>query len=446
MNMKRLQRKADTFLSDWKKREHKPLIVSGARQVGKTECIREFGKSYESFIEINFKLKPIYKNVVLNTGSYEADDIIKEITNIDPSKRFIPGKTLLFFDEVQSFPDICTSLKSFCENNKYDVICAGSLLGLNYSSISSIAVGYQEEYQMHGLDFEEFLLAKGYSSNIKDELLDYMKNAKSIPDSLYISLRNLFYDFVVLGGMPEVVFSYIKNSNFSGTQTIQHEIIDGYRKDMQQYADGLDKTKIQLVFDAIPAQLAKSNPKFMISKIRPHARGREFEGVKEWLTDSGIILISRGLNFPELPLKGNVLIDNYRLYFADTGLLIASLDEESQEDLRANRNLGVYKGAIYENLVADAFVKEGLPLYFYKRTDGTLEEDFFARTKNNIVPIEVKSRGGHSKSLRTLIDYEKYPDVAFGVKLADSNITYQDNIYILPHFLTFLIKDWLKSM
>lgn len=446
MNIKRLSRKADAFLKDWKNREHKPLIVSGARQVGKTECIREFGKTYESFIEINFKLKPAYKNILLNTGSYEAIDIIKEISNIDPTKQFIPGKTLIFFDEVQSFPDICTSLKSFCEDGRYDVICSGSLLGLNYSSISSIAVGYQEEYQMHGLDFEEFLIAKGYSSSIKDELLGYMKDVKRIPDSLYVTLCNLFYDFVVLGGMPEVVFSYIKNNNFSGTTLIQQEIINGYRKDMQQYANGLDKTKIQLIYDAIPAQLAKNNPKFMISKVRPHARGREFEGVKEWLSDSGVILISRGLNFPELPLKGNVSIDNYRLYFADTGLLIASLDEESQEDLRANKNLGVYKGTIYENLVADAFVKEGLSLYFYKKPDGTLEEDFFARTKNNIVPIEVKSKGGHSKSLRTLIDSDKYPDVCFGVKLADTNITYQDNIYTLPHFLSFLIKDWLRGM
>lgn len=444
--MKRLPRKTDIFLKEWKKREHKPLIISGARQVGKTECIREFGKSYESFIEINFKLKPIYKKIVLDTGSYEAKDIIKEISNIDPNKRFIPGKTLIFFDEVQSFPDICTSLKSFCEDGGYDVICSGSLLGLNYSSISSIAVGYQEEYRMHGLDFEEFLIAKGYASEIKDKLLGYMKNAKSIPDSLYSTLRNLFYDFVVLGGMPEVIFSYIKNGNFSGTQLLQQGIIAGYKEDMQQYADGLDKTKIQLVYDAIPAQLAKNNPKFMISKVRPYANGRDFEGVKEWLADSGIVLISRGLNFPELPLKGNTLINNYRLYFADTGLLIASLDEESQDDLRANKNLGVYKGAIYENLVADAFVKEGLPLYFYKRPDGTLKEDFFVRTKNNIVPVEVKSKNGHSKSLRTLIDLEKYQDVAFGVKLSDCNIACENKIYTFPHFLSFLIKDWLKEM
>ncbi len=446
MNIKRLPRKADAFLKDWKKREHKPLIISGARQVGKTECIREFGKGYESFIEINFKLKPIYKNIILSTGSYEAKDIIKEISSMDPATRFIPHKTLIFFDEIQSFPDICTSLKSFCEDGDFDVICSGSLLGVNYSSISSIAVGYQEEYQMHGLDFEEFLMAKGYDPSIKEELLGYMLSAKSIPDSLYVSLRSLFYDFVILGGMPEVVFSYIKNGNFSGTQSIQREIVEGYRKDMQQYANGLDKTKIQLVYDAIPAQLSKENPKFMISKVRPNAKGRDFDGVKEWLADSGIVLISRGLNFPELPLKGNTLIDNYRLYFADTGLLIASLDEESQEDLRENKNLGVYKGAIYENLVADAFVKEGLQLYFYKRPDGTLEEDFFARTKNNIVPIEVKSKGGHSKSLRTLIDSDKYQDVTFGVKIGDFNISFQNMVYTLPHFLTFLIKDWLKGM
>lgn len=446
MKAKRLIRKADQFLRDWKDKEgHKPLIVKGARQIGKTECIRELGKSYASFVEINFKLEPQFRAIVSSHSLNTAEAIIKEISNIDPSKRFLPHHTLILFDEIQAFPEICTSLKSFRECGQYDVICSGSPLGINYASISSIAVGNKEDYDMFGLDFEEFLWAKGYPSSLRQELLERMVTGQRLSDAMYETLRSLFYDFTALGGMPEVDWNYIQSGNFSGSLDTQKQILLDYRDDMKQYAGGLDKTKIEAVFDAIPAQLGKENPKFMITKVRPKASGREFGGVKEWLADSGIALISYGLNFPELPLKGNYQLDNYRIYLADTGLLIASLDEEAQEDFRQNKNFGVHKGAVYENLVADAFHKQGLPLYFYKRPDGTLEEDFFARTKKHLVPIETKAKNGRSKSLRTLIDLEKYSDISFGIKLADANISSQNGVITFPHFLSFLVKDYLKT-
>lgn len=447
MEKTRLERKIDNELIVWRKKPNrKPLIIQGARQVGKTEAIRFFGKRYESFIEINFKLEPQYKKIISDETANTASAVIKEISNIDPSKIFVPGKTLILFDEIQAFPQICTSLKSFCQDGRYDVICSGSLLGINYSSISSIAVGYKEDTRMFGLDFEEFLWAIGYPKDFKDELLADMIKKSKLSDALFTTLKSHFYDFSALGGMPEVVWNFIVSGTFSGSLANQRQILNDYREDMKTYAEGLDKVKIEALFDSIPVQLGKDNPKFQISKIRHRATTAEFEGVKEWLSDSGIALISHGLNFPELPLKGNYRLDNYRIYYSDTGLLIASLDDEVQQDLRINKNLGVYKGAVYENLMADALTKQGLPLYFYKRPDGTLEEEFFCRTKNHLVPIEVKSSNSKAKSMRSLIDLPKYHDITFGIKMADANIGEKNSIITFPFFLSFLLHDFLATI
>ena len=450
----RLERKMDAFLLDWKaKKNRKPLIIKGARQIGKTDCIRRLAKFYEHFVEIDFKLQPQYRTIVPDpknpiphdTRSNTQESVIKEITAIDPSKVFVPGKTLILFDEIQACPQVCTALKSFCEKGDYDLICSGSLLGINYEAISSIAVGYKEDVTMHGLDFEEFLWAKGYPKSLRSELLNSMVEGIPLSESLFSALRSHFFDFSVLGGMPAVVKDFIATGTFSGSLSTQRQIILDYRDDMKQYAGGLDKVKIEAVYDRIPVQLGKDNPKFQLTKVAHGARAREYEGVKEWLKDSGIVLISYNLNFPELPLKGNYQPDNFRLYLSDTGLLIASLDEETQEDLRANKNLGVYRGAITENMIADSFAKQGLELFFYKREDGTLEEDFFVRDAHNLIPVEAKSRNGHSKSLKALIEGDKYPDVSWGIKLGDTNIGDSGTIKTFPYFLSFLLKDYLKN-
>ena len=199
------------------------------------------------------------------------------------------------------------------------------------------------------------------------------------------------------------------------------------------------------VFNSIPSQLAKENKKFQVSKVAQGANFRDYRGCVEWLMDARIVNACYCLNFPELPLSGNCDYDKYKLYFADTGLLVSLLDNESQEDLRANKNLGVYKGALYENFVGEALVKSGYQLYYYKRGDGTLEEDFFLRTMDYLVPVEVKANAGKSKSLQTLISSNKYPDIAFGIKLSANNIGYSERVYTLPYFCTFLLKRWLKD-
>lgn len=445
MRMIYLRRKIDDFLRAWKMNPcRKPLVVKGPRQVGKTESIRKFSAEYyENVIEINFVEEPKYKQITAD--GYKAADLIKNISRIDPSKRFPEGKTLLFFDELQEFPEIATSLKFFCQDGRFDVICSGSMLGIHYSRIESNSVGYKEDYEMHSLDFEEFLWAKGYGDAFTEELLKHMVELTTFNEVELSVCNGLFLDYCILGGMPAVLREYIMKGTFEGSLRIQRQLLADYEEDVRKYAGGMDQTRILNVFRQIPVQLAKDNKKFQISKVASGARFKDYRGCIEWLSDAGIINVCYCMNYPELPLKGNFDETKYKVYFADSGLLVAMLDEEAQEDLRANRNLGVYKGALYENVVGEALTKSGYRLYYYKKGDSTLEEDFFVRTAQNLIPIEVKATNGRSKSLRTLIASDRYEEIQYGIKLTGGNIGCENGIYTFPYFCTFLLKRYLKQ-
>ena len=440
-----LKRKIDEFLSVWKaKPDKKPLIVKGPRQVGKTESIKRFAKdNYTSVITINFVEEPKYK--MITADGYKAADIIKNISRIDPSKQFIEGETLIFFDELQEFPDIATALKFFKIDGRFDVICSGSMLGLNYRKIESNSVGYKTDYEMFSQDFEEFLWANGYDNVFIDDMLMHMRTLTPFNELEMAVCSELFLNYCILGGMPAVVSEFIEKGTFEGSLETQRQLIADYKEDIRKYADGMDQTRILNVFQHIPIQLAKDNKKFQISKVASGARFRDYRGCIEWLNDAGMVNICYCLNFPELPLKGNYDETKYKLYFADSGLLVAMLDEEAQEDLRTNKNLGVYKGALYENVVGEALVKSGYQLYYYKRDDSTLEQDFFVRTASALIPVEVKAKKGTAKSLRTLITSEKYEDIHSGIKFTAGNVGFSDDIYTFPYFCAFLLKRYLSS-
>ncbi len=440
-----LKRKIDLFLQAWKEDEaRKPLIVRGSRQVGKTDSINHFAhQNYESVIEINFVRDEKYKGIIAD--GYEASSIIKNISLIDPAKQFIPGKTLIFFDEITDFPEIATALKFFALDGRFDVICSGSMLGINYRKIESNSVGYKTDYQMHSMDFEEFLWARGYGVETAGDMLRHMQDVTPFNDLEMNVFHGLFLDFCVLGGMPAVVADFIGKGTFEGSLQTQRQLIADYREDIRKYAGGVDQTRITNVFDRIAPQLARENKKFQISKVARGARFRDYRGCAEWLADAGMVNVCHCLEFPELPLGGNYDPDVFKLYFADTGLLVAMLDEESQDDLRANRNLGVYKGGLYENIVAEALVKAGYPLYYYRREDSTLEEDFFLRSAASLVPVEVKARTGRSKSLRKLIDSDHYPDIRYGFKLSMNNVGHENRIYTFPYFCAFLLKRFMAA-
>ena len=440
-----LKRKIDEFLVQWKNNKDRlPLIVKGARQIGKTESINHFAKKYYSnIVYINFVLEPKYKTIL--SDGYDADSIVKNITLLDTKKKFIKDDTLLIFDEIQEYPDIATSLKSFKVDGKYDVICSGSLLGIHYQKIHSNSVGYKTDYEMYSMDFEEFLWAKGYDDTQIADLLKHMILQKPFGQTQFEVYKKLFLDYCILGGMPAVVRQHIETNSFSNTLEIQNQIRLDYEEDIRKYAQGLEQTKIASVYRNIPVQLAKENKKFQYNKLGKNARSREYTGCIDWLKDAGVISICYCLHFPELPLKGNYDENKFKLYYPDTGLLISTLDEEAQDDLRANKNLGIYKGALYENFVAEAFLKQGLGLYYYKKENATLEEDFFVRTKDVLIPVEVKANKNSSKSLNQLISNKNYSDIHYGIKLGDSNIGFENNIYTFPYFCAFLLKRYLKK-
>ena len=441
-----IKRKIDAFLEKWKARStKKPLIIRGARQIGKTETIRHFAAQYyDHFVEINFVDSPVFKTITAE--GYRPEYIIAAISRIDNSFIFKPGKTLIFFDEIQEHPDITTSLKFFCQDGRFDVICSGSMLGLHYRQVSSNSVGYREDCEMQALDFGEFLVAKGYSEAIADEMLSHLVDSTPFSESEMAVFPKLFLDYCITGGMPEVVRTHVESGTFEGIMNLQQQLNSAYRDDVRKYAKGIEQTRIINVLEHIPAQLARENKKFMLAKIERGARFKDYWGCVEWLRDAGIVNVCHCLNFPGLPLKGNYDASRYKLYLADSGLLVAQLDEEAQEDLRARRNLHTYGGGLFENIVAEAIKKSGGELYYYRRDDSKLEEDFFLRSKSNLVPIEVKKTNGRSKSLRTLIESDHYPDISFGVKIADGNIGFENGIHTVPHFCAFLLREWLSQL
>ena len=440
-----LKRKIDKFLDEWLiSDKKKPLIIKGARQIGKTKTIEEFAKRNNlSLVEINFVLNPEFRDIFDN--GYKVDKILENISFKDPSLEFIPGKTLIFFDEIQKCINAATSLKSFKLDGRFDVICSGSLMGLSYKEIESVSTGHKIDYTMYSMDFEEFLWALGYKEEQIESLYECMKNLSPLSETQFNVLLDRFHQYMVLGGMPEVVKLFVDQKNYSGTLALQKQIILDYEEDITKYVEGLDKTKILNVFRKIPVFLGQDNKKFRISKVAHGARNREYTGVTDWLIDAGIVNISYCLNDLALPLKGNYDSDNYRMYFMDTGLLVASLDEESSKDLRDNKNFNTYKGAIYENIVGDMLKKSGYNLYFYKNEDGTQEVEFFVRDANNLIPIDVKATDGKVKSIKSFIEDKNIKDINFGIKLAEKNIGFENNIYTFPYFLTFLLKRFLSE-
>ncbi|MCR5453790.1 MAG: ATP-binding protein [Bacteroidales bacterium] len=443
--MKLLKRKIDFFLKKWKDDPSKmPLVVKGARQVGKTESITAFAKSnYKSAVIINFALQNEFKAIF--SDGYDVDSIIKNISLLKPDLQFPEKETIFFFDEMQECSACATSLKAFKIDGRYDVVCSGSLMGINYSEIESNSVGYKEEYEMRSMDFEEFLWAHGYTDSQIEDLYCKMKNVQPLSDLEMKVFGDKFCDYIITGGMPAVVNEFVHNKNFSGTLKLQKLLLLDYQEDITKYAIGLDKGKVRNAFNHIAVFLAKENKKFQITKIARNARSRDYIGVVDWLQDAGIINVCYCLDTLALPLKGNYNPSVYKIYFQDTGLLTASLDDEAQYDLRANRNFNTYKGAIYENIVGDMLVKQDYDLYFYKNEKSTIEMDFFVRDASSLIPIEVKASDNSTKSLNKLTDNEKYPEIKYGIKFCNKNIGFNGKFYTFPYFLAFLLRRFLNS-
>ena len=440
-----LRRKFDEFLRRWKVREDRlPLMLKGARQVGKTATVRHFAEmAYANYVEINFVERPEFKEIIRDGFSVES--LIRNISMIDPRLRFTPGRTLLFFDELQEFPEIATSLKFFAQDGRFDVICSGSLLGIQVKRVASYSVGYQETETMYSMDFEEFLWGCGYLDEQIAGLMEPVFARRPFGEAVKNTMDRLFMDYCVTGGMPDVLEVYFTKGTFERIPQTQRRILADYRADIRKYAEGLDPVRIQAVFDSVPVQLAKENRKFQWTAVSKGATRKDYWGCVEWLEDAGVVCKCRRMVVPELPIGAHLDNDAFKLYMCDSGLLLAMLEKEVQEDVRVRRDLGTWRGGLFEHIVGEALVKAGVPLAYFKRDNSTLEMDFFVRSAEGLVPIEVKAGNNRSKSLRTLIDREVYKDIRWGVKLAHGNVGFENDVLTLPQWCAFRLPEIIRD-
>lgn len=438
-----LKRKMYDKLLKWKNSRGKEcLLIRGARQVGKTYLVRCFGrKEYESFIEINFHMQSDLK--LIFSGNRSAEEIYKRMTANIPGIKLIPGKTLIFLDEIQKCADARTALKFLAEDGRFDVIASGSLLGLAYGKdddreveeVESVPVGYEKPVTMYSLDFEEFLWAYGYSDSAVEYLKEFFDSMEKIPQDINDKYEGLLREYMVVGGMPEVVADFMENKDFGRVQEIQDKILSSYSDDISQHAKGAEKVKVRKCYDSIPVQLARENRKFKYSEVESKATARKFGDSIQWLHDANMAYICCNTTLPYVPLNAYSKDNEFKLYINDTGLLMALYGFAAKQALLNGKLKGPAKGGIYENFIAEAFVKNGYSLHYYKPDDNS-ELEFLIEKDGEVVPVEVKAGNTATKSLNQFI--EKYePSVSY--KLISGNIGKTDTKVTLPHYLVMFI-------
>ena len=438
-----LKRKMYEKLLEWKNTKKKEcLLIKGARQVGKTYLVREFGKKeYESFIEINFHMHSALK--VIFEGDKSAEEIYKRLTANIPGIKLIPGKTLIFLDEIQKCANARTALKFLAEDGRYDVIASGSLLGLAYGMdddvevemVESVPVGYEKQLMMYSLDFEEFLWAYGYGEDTIEYLKSFFDKKEKIPTELNQKFDNILKEYMVVGGMTEVVADFMCNKDFGRVQDIQDKIIVSYADDISQHAKGVEKVKVRKCYDSIPRQLAREYKKFKYSEVESKATSRKFGDSVQWLCDANMVHICHNTSIPLLPLNAYEKGNEFKLYLNDTGLLMALFGFATKQALLNGNLKGFAKGGIYENFVAETLIKNGYALHFYKPNDDS-ELEFVIEKNGEVIPIEVKAGNTATKSLNTFIE-NFTPTEAF--KLVGGNVGVNAVKVTIPHYLTMFI-------
>lgn len=438
-----LKRKIEQKLIKWKiSSERKPLIIKGCRQCGKTFSVLEFARNnYKNVVYLNFFENPDYAAAF--SGSLEIDNIVMMLTALLGKEAvFEAGKTVIILDEIQDCPEARTALKFFRIDGRYDVIGTGSLLGVKGygKEPKSVPVGSETIIDMYPLDFEEFLWANDIEEPIIELLKKHLENETPVPQALHNRMRQLLIQYAAVGGMPEVVQKFIDTKQMNEVFDIQRDIIMSYEDDMVKYADKKDKAQIKECFQSIPRQLAKENKKFQYSVVKKGSKASKYAGSLQWIEDAGIISRCYNLSITELPLDGNAEKENFKVYMRDMGLFVSMLEEGTQFDILQG-NLYGYKGAIFENLIADIFAKMGRKLYYYHKNSG-LEIDFVIRYKGKCTLVEVKATTGNAKSVKTILRHPEKYHVYDAIKLGDYNIGRSDQILILPLYMAFLLREF----
>lgn len=449
-----LKRKIERYLANWKRTPNKkPLVIKGIRQCGKTYIVQKFANdNYENVVYINFILEPDKK--LAFAGSLDVDTITLNLSALLPGSRFVADKTCIILDEIQDCRDARTALKAFQIDGRFDVIATGSLLGVRgygdkksgkeVMRQDSIPVGYETVVEMYPLDFEEFLWANGISEEVIDKVKSCFDNETPVPEGLHKAMMELLYRYVVVGGLPAVVNCFLETKNIELIYQMQSNLVAEYEEDMVKYANDADKPHIRECFESIPKQLAKENKKFQYSVVRKGGRAAEYMGSIQWLEDAGIVRRCYNTRITELPLEGNAVKDCFKVYATDIGILMAMLDYGTQADILKG-NLLAYKGAIFENLIADFLCKSGQKLYYFHKDSG-LELDFLVRFKGECVVLEVKARSGKAKSLRTILKNKHVYHVNNGIKLGQYNVGRENDILTMPLYMGFLIQETLTDI
>ena len=437
-----LKRKIELRLIEWKNTPNrKPLIIKGCRQCGKTYSVLDFAKkNYTHVVYLNFFQNPDYASVF--AGSLEIDHIVMMLSALLGKEAvFKPGETVLVLDEIQDCPEARTALKFFRDDGRYDVIGTGSLLGVKGygKEPKSVPVGAETVIDMYPLDFEEFLWANGIEVPVIEMLKKHLEEESPVPEALHNRLRQLMLQYAVVGGMPDAVQTFVDTKQMDEVLSIQRDIVRSYEDDMVKYADKKDKSRIKECFQSIPKQLAKENKKFQYSVVRKGSTASKYAGSLQWIEDAGIISRCYNLSITELPLDGNADKDTFKVYMRDMGLFVSMLEDGTQYDILQG-NLFGYKGAIFENLIADIFSKMGRRLYYYHKDSG-MEVDFVIRYKGECVPVEVKAMSGNVKSTKTILHYPEKYHVYHAIKLGDYNVGRNGQILTLPLYMAFLLRS-----
>ena len=439
-----IKRKMYKYLINWKQKKDKSaLIIKGARQVGKSYLVREFGRNeYEGYIEINFLKNPLYKNIF--KGDLSAEEIFKRLSAYIPNLKIIPFKTLLFLDEIQVCAEARTAVKFLVEDGSVDVISSGSLLGLSYledddknvTEPTSLPVGYEEQITMYSLDFEEFLWAKGYNDDAIAYLKDFYISNKEVSKELNDKYLELFREFMIVGGMPEVVQAFIDTNNFQEASKIQGKILADYQDDISKHAKGQEKIKVRQCYDSIPKQLAKEYKKFQYSVVEKGKTSKKYGGSIKWLCDSSLVNKCSNVNEAYIPLLAYEMDDQFKLYLNDTGLLLYLYGPETKLAILNNTLKGNAKGGIYENIISESLLKRGYKLYYYKTQNSSMEIEFVIEKNGEVIPIEVKAGNDSTPSLNSFIN-KYHPKVSY--KFVNGNVGFLDGKKTLPHYMVMFI-------
>ncbi len=449
-----LKRRISYVLKMWKETpNHKPLVIMGIRQCGKTFIAKQFAnENYRHVVYINFFKEEERKAAFY--GSKDVDTIILNLSAQMRNAKFVPSETCIILDEIQDCPEARTSLKFFYEDGRFDIIATGSLLGVQgygqdkkkrrtrkaagqEKGSTSVPVGYEQIVEMYPLDFEEFLWANNMNSEVIEALRHCLETEKPVPEGIHVAMKTLLNRYVAVGGLPAAVNALLETSNMNAVDAVWKTILKEYRSDMVKYADDKDKPHIRACFNAVPKQLAKENKKYQYSKVEQGGRGEYYKDSLQWLEDADIIRRCYNTNVTGLPLEGNAIENVFKVYTADIGILVAMLGPAARVDILQG-NLGGYKGAIYENLMADTLIKKGQSLFYFQKDSG-MELDFLIRYNGECVPVEVKARTSQAKSIATVRKHPEKYGVKHFIKFGDYNIGRDGDLLTLPNYMQFLL-------